>query len=199
MLEGKQEGQRLEGLPLIADDVTQLLIVGTFPGSESLRLGQYYANKRNQFWRFLSAAHQDNYERIDYQYRIARLLLRRVGLWDVYKSCLRRGSSDKEIRDPWLNDVGILKQVAPALRTVAFNGQKAAKHATAFRKFGYEVTVLPSSSPANAHANFANKADQWAALIMHYDIRPVEFPKAVVPQRPITAEMIRRGICEGRK
>ncbi len=41
----------------IIDRNSKVLILGTMPSEESLRLHQYYANPRNQFWQILAAVY----------------------------------------------------------------------------------------------------------------------------------------------
>lgn len=41
------------GLAPIIDDQAKILILGFMPGTESLKRGQYYANKRNQLWKIM--------------------------------------------------------------------------------------------------------------------------------------------------
>ncbi len=196
---GIEHGERLFGLPLIAHEKTQLLIVGTFPSQESLRKQEYYANTRNLFWEFISAAYEDDYRALPYQTRTARLLAHRVGIWDVYASCRRRGSSDNAICDEVLNDFAELLRVVRSLRMIAFNGMNAAKHAPVLQDLGYSVTRLPSSSPANTHATQAEKTREWAALLRQFSLTPVQLLKPFIPLQPVDAELIRQGIHEGRE
>jgi double-stranded uracil-DNA glycosylase len=153
-----QETITMQGLPPLIDRSIQILIVGTFPSEESLGLGQYYANPRNQFWKILGLVHGDDYLLLKYEHRCARMLARRVGLWDVFASCTRAGSTDSKIRNAALNDFSNLKKVAPSLRKVLFNGEKASLHAAVFTALGMATEVLPSSSSAPAAAS--NTADR---------------------------------------
>ena len=45
-----------KGLPPLLRPGLKVVLVGTEPGSESLRTKSYYANSRNSFWRDLHAA-----------------------------------------------------------------------------------------------------------------------------------------------
>jgi double-stranded uracil-DNA glycosylase len=85
----------------------------------------------------------------DYYERIEVLKQSRIGLWDVYRSCVRPGSMDKNITDPQLNSFSQLKLRAPKLTLVCFNGKKAGKSEGYLRRLGYVTRVLPSSSGAN--------------------------------------------------
>jgi hypoxanthine-DNA glycosylase len=42
--------QQLTGLPPVIAPGARLLILGSMPGAESLRRGEYYAHPRNVFW-----------------------------------------------------------------------------------------------------------------------------------------------------
>ena len=43
----------LKSFPPVAGPQTRLLIIGSMPGEASLRAGEYYAYKYNQFWRII--------------------------------------------------------------------------------------------------------------------------------------------------
>ena len=87
------------GLPHLLDENTKVLILGSFPGQEALEKEQYYINSRNQFWRLMkeilgwqAIPDEDNKRR-------SLLLSKGIGLWDVFESCSREGSSDSKIRN----------------------------------------------------------------------------------------------------
>jgi TDG/mug DNA glycosylase family protein len=76
------------------------------------------------------------------------LLKHRIGVWDVYRQCRRQGALDAAIQSAAVNDFPRLREDAPQLQRVCFNGQTAGKFAGWFQKAGYQTLVLPSTSPA---------------------------------------------------
>ena len=110
----------------IVDENSRILILGTLPGDESLRLDQYYANSRNQFWLILSIIYQDNIE-LNYASRLCYLRNKKIALWDVLKSANRKGSLDSEIGYEEPNDFYSLFTRYPQIVSIGFNGQKAEK------------------------------------------------------------------------
>ncbi len=88
---------------------------------------------------------------------------RGIGLWDVVATARRSGSLDAALRDVERHDLAALVATLPALRLVAFNGQKAAAIGSRALPPGIPQITLPSSSPAYTLA-FAAKAAAWAAL-----------------------------------
>ncbi len=70
------------GLEPVIDHASRILILGTLPGDESLRLGQYYSNPRNQFWRILAMSYDTSIPEA-YENRIRFLMSRGLALWDV--------------------------------------------------------------------------------------------------------------------
>jgi hypoxanthine-DNA glycosylase len=77
-----------------------------------------------------------------------------IGIWDVLAACHREGSLDSAIRDAKPNDCNSLREHAPLLTNVCFNGKTAGRFADVIGAAGYETLVRPSSSPANATLSF---------------------------------------------
>ena len=152
------------GLPPIADEETEVLVMGTLPSDLSLSKREYYANPSNDFWRLIGAVLNRDVEALSYQDRLAVLKTHRIGLWDTYHNCVRPGSLDSDITEQEPNDFSMLKSVAPKLRLVCFNGKEAAKSEAALRGLGYMTCVLPSSSSANRR-NSAERVRIWKSLL----------------------------------
>ncbi|MDB5763358.1 MAG: mug [Herminiimonas sp.] len=154
----------LTGLPPILDSDTRILILGSFPGAASLAADQYYAHPRNQFWALLSAVLEEELTGLPYAGRLVRLQAHGIGLWDAIAACEREGSLDAAIRNAQPNDFAALKHRCPNLVRVCFNGKTSGKLAPRFAEAGFEILVLPSSSPANAQLSFAQKLAFWRGI-----------------------------------
>jgi hypoxanthine-DNA glycosylase len=152
----------LTGLPPVADAGIKVLILGSFPSPASLQAGMYYAHKQNHFWRILAALLSQPLPELPLAERYACLLQHGIGLWDIYGRCRRQGALDAAIRDGEFNDFAALLAQAPRLRRVCFNGQTAARIQKHFVGLGFEVSALPSSSPAYT-LPFAEKLTRWRA------------------------------------
>lgn len=150
----------------IADENSRVLILGSIPGIESLRKGQYYGHDRNGFWHVIYALFEQEYEH-DYEKRTEFLLRHNIALWDVIKSCDREGSLDAHIKDPVINDFGSFFAQHPGIKSVFFNGRTAyglfKKH-IAFNFKGVSFAYLMSTSPAHA-VTFERKLKDWRKVI----------------------------------
>jgi hypoxanthine-DNA glycosylase len=155
---------RKAGFPAVVDANTRVLILGSLPGEASLALVQYYGNPRNAFWRLMEGALDTPLVPLAYEDRLAALLSRGVGLWDVIAEAERPGSLDAAIRAPAANDLLTLIETLPALRLVAFNGGTAAKLGSRLVGDRIATLALPSASPAHAARSFADKAEIWSQL-----------------------------------
>ncbi len=142
-----------------------MLILGSFPSAASLAAQQYYAHPQNQFWRVLGAVIGAPLTEMDYPARIAAVQAAGIAIWDIYATCARAGSLDSAIRDARANGIGALKESAPALRRICFNGRTAAKRLREIEALGYEALVLPSTSPAHAGMRFEEKLARWRAAL----------------------------------
>ena len=160
------------GFPPIFDPSARVLILGSLPGDESLRRGQYYGHPQNQFWKLLGAVFGRNLPHLEYERKCAFLLRKRIALWDVLKAAERRGSLDTAIRKERPNDLPALFGELPGLRAVGCNGGKA--HRSFCRHFGVwlnefpdEISLcrLPSSSPAYAAMPLEAKVRRWRQFL----------------------------------
>lgn len=154
------ESTLLVGFPPILDAETETLILGSFPSPSSLAAQQYYAHRQNQFWRVMSVLLGEPLCEFDYDEKQRCLLRHRVGLWDVFCACRREGALDSAIQAAVPNDLERLKNEAPKLRCVCFNGKTSGKFERWFGEQGYATFVLPSTSPAYTLA-FARKVELW--------------------------------------
>ena len=160
----------LRGLPPVIGPDARVLILGSFPGEESLRRGEYYAHPRNQFWPIMGALVGAGPE-LDYALRLERLKEAGIALWDVLGACRRQGSLDQRIdrdaREP--NPLRALRDRHPGLRHCLLNGSTAGSvfaRLPAAASPGLPHTVLPSTSPAHARLRLPDKLDRWRVALM---------------------------------
>lgn len=174
----------LQGFPPVLDAGVHTLILGSFPSEASLAAGQYYAHPRNQFWRILGNLLRQPLHELPYSRRLAALLAHGLGLWDVLGACERTGSLDADIRVPRANDFAPLRQRAPNLSRVLFNGLAAGRFTPQFQQAGLGVVILPSTSPAYAGMSFEQKLAHWhAAFEKRPRPVPAQLPKAAGGRR----------------
>jgi hypoxanthine-DNA glycosylase len=153
----------------IVDENCKVLILGTMPSVESLRKQEYYANKRNQFWKIvfslIGRTIINNYED-----KKNFLLMNHIAIWDVLYSCEREGSLDSNIKNTEPNDFNWLFMKYPSIKSIYFNGKTAEK---LYRRLVDKninngvmfLTALPSTSPANA-MKFEEKVREWQVILL---------------------------------
>jgi TDG/mug DNA glycosylase family protein len=155
-----------QGLPPAILPAARVLLLGSFPGEESLRQSQYYAHPRNQFWRLLGDVLAEPLAELPYTKRLRRLARYRIGVWDIITGCEREGSLDGDIRNASFAQFHWLAGHAPHLRLIAMNGKKAGTAQRRIEALGYRTLVLPSSSPAYT-LSYDEKLAAWRALRPH--------------------------------
>ncbi|HAF45497.1 MAG: DNA-deoxyinosine glycosylase [Sideroxydans sp. GWF2_59_14] len=160
---------RLHSFPPVADEQSNLLILGSMPGKESLKQKQYYAHPQNAFWKIMGdlvGAHPT----LPYQQRLSALTAAHIALWDVLKTCERQGSLDSNIQNETANDFASFFKNHPHITHVFFNGAKAEQ---SFKKFvlgkqklpPLKFVRLPSTSPAHAGMRYAEKLQAWKTAV----------------------------------
>ena len=155
----------------VADTNARVLILGSMPGVESLRAGQYYAHPRNAFWRIMGdlvGATPD----LPYAKRILRVRQSGIALWDVLAACMREGSLDAAIDEQSIiaNDLVSFLAQHRNITHVYFNGATAercfAQHVQpALEPEALRLQRLPSTSPAHAAMSYAKKLQVWRSIL----------------------------------
>ncbi|PAF43290.1 DNA-deoxyinosine glycosylase [Helicobacter sp. 11S03491-1] len=147
----------------VYDEDCKILILGSFPSKKS-RESFYYAHSQNRFWKILSRLFgMENLESIEMKKGI--LLMHHIALWDVVGQCDIQGSSDACIQNVIANDINRILRLAPIKRIFA-NGKKAGE---LYLKYSYpstkqEITVLPSTSAANAKYSLDLLLKEWSVV-----------------------------------
>jgi double-stranded uracil-DNA glycosylase len=151
----------------VVDTHARVLILGTLPGEESLKMKRYYAKKTNTFWRIMGDLLGDLPD--GYEDRLKCLKKSGIALWDVCLSCERAGSLDSRIVTSTVvaNDFGTFLRTYPSIRLICFNGSTAEK---LFRRkvnadfSGIRYELLPSSSAAHA-ITYERKSIVWRNIL----------------------------------
>ena len=158
--------------PPVVNKTCKVLILGSMPGLDSLRFQQYYGHKRNSFWHIIFSLTSTEASD-DYRVKKKCLLKNKIAVWDVLKSCDRKGSLDSAIKKKSIvtNDFKNFFKMYPSIRTVFFNGATAQNE---FNKrvvpelkesFGYiKYHRLPSTSPAMAMMTREEKLSKWSLI-----------------------------------
>jgi len=158
-----------EGFPPVEPRRASVLVLGSLPGAESIRRGEYYGHPRNAFWPIMGKLFGAGPD-LSYRHRLRKLADHGVMLWDVLRAAERRGSLDAAIhpRRVRANDIAGLLARHPGLERIVFNGAAAE---VLFRRHvlpqcrerlaGMRLVRLPSTSPAHASRSFEEKLALW--------------------------------------
>lgn len=145
----------------VFDAHSRILILGSFPSVRSRETGFYYGHPQNRFWPLMARLFQQPHIPQSTEERRALVLVHGVALWDVIDSCEITGSSDASIRNALVNDIpGLLSRTQ--IQHIFCNGKQAF---SLFQKhFDLPVTLLPSTSAANAAWSLDKLADAWQVI-----------------------------------
>lgn len=170
---GRAQVAKLPPLPDYLQPGLDIVFVGINPGERSARIGHYYGNPRNPFWRLLHEARLTPRQLRPEEDHLLPTL--GIGITDIVKRP-SRGAGDlagAEFRRgrPALE----AKLFAARPRIVCFNSVTAFVRyfgPSAFRRFGRQqvtigdsrVFVMPSTSPANAAVPLTTKRRYFVAL-----------------------------------
>ena len=155
--------------PPLINTQSHTLILGSLPGTESLRQQKYYAHPRNAFWRIVYTLYGKNPDE-DYSLRYGFILSNNLALWDVCASAKRIGSADNKMVDIEPNDIAALLNNYPNIQRIVLNGRKAEKE---YRRFFCKLTIpaiyAPSTSPALTNYVTDTKVSFQIIVLEHAD------------------------------
>lgn len=161
----------IQSFPPIENPTATVLILGSMPGKESLRAGQYYAHPRNAFWAIMGEL-VGAAPALPYESRIQKLKSSGIALWDVLASCTRHSSMDADIEKASIcpNDFAAFLLKHPRITHIYFNGTMAEQ---CFRRYALPLIEhrtlrylrLPSTSPANASMSYQQKLNAWKVIL----------------------------------
>src|SRR3989338_1327546 len=161
----------IQCFPPIENPTAHILILGSMPGKESLRAGQYYAHPRNAFWTIMGEL-VGAATFLPYEARIKKLKSAGIAVWDVLASCRRRSSMDADIEADSIcaNDFASFFHAHSHITHVFFNGTMAEQ---CFHRHVNPLPVnrplhflrLPSTSPANASMSYEQKQNAWRTIL----------------------------------
>ena len=152
------------GLPPVYDEKSRIMILGSFPSVRSRAEGFYYGHPQNRFWKVLAAVLGESVP-TDIPGKRALLLRNGIALWDAAETCEIKGSSDASMRSVVPNDAAALAAKLGITRIFA-NGKTAAALCKKYIIPGtsLELTVLPSTSPANASWSLERLCEAWRVI-----------------------------------
>ncbi|WP_107696046.1 DNA-deoxyinosine glycosylase [Campylobacter concisus] len=152
----------------IFDKNSKILILGSFPSVVSRKLGFYYANPQNRFWRVLAGILNAPLP-TSMDEKINFLIASRIAIYDAAISCEIKGSSDAKMT---AIEPANLEPIFSGARIaqVYANGGKAHEICEKYLKTqilnatGKPPLKLPSTSSANANFSFERLAQEWKVV-----------------------------------
>ena len=157
-----------QGLEAWCGDEPYVLILGTLPGDESLRLQAYYQNKsHNSFYKIMERLFERESGASDKDF----VLSHHIALWDCMKEAEREGSTDAKIKDGSIvpNEIEQFLILHPTITTICLNG--TGKTTDTFNNYfcveelekKFKIISLPSTSNA-CGKSFEEKFKAWSVV-----------------------------------
>lgn len=151
-------------IPPVYNELSRVLILGSFPSVKSRENRFFYGHPQNRFWKVLAGVYERAVPQTIEEKKVL-LLECGIALWDVIASCEIEGSADSTIKHAVPNDVGQILEAADIGR-IFVNGKTAEKYYNRYLRdhLGREAICLPSTSPANAAWNLERLIEQWKQI-----------------------------------
>lgn len=148
----------------IFDKNSRVLILGTMPSPKSREYGFYYMHPQNRFWRVMGILFDESIPE-SAEEKTQWLKKHNIALWDVLHSCDIKNAADSTIKNPVINDLGLIFTTSDIKRVFA-TGKKAAELYNKYCPYAekYPITTLPSTSPANCAYSLDRLIDEYSKI-----------------------------------
>ncbi|MDY0345008.1 MAG: DNA-deoxyinosine glycosylase [Bacilli bacterium] len=151
--------------PLLYDENSTVLILGSFPSVKAVADGYYYANPNNRFYKMMSVIFETDFVSIPWEKKKELLLQHHLALHDSIGYCQILGSSDAKISDVKPSNLHEIFSKA-RIKKVICNGAKAYhEYIRFFSDIDIPVVQAPSTSPANAKMQLDDLVSAWKAVL----------------------------------
>jgi len=170
---------KIHSFPPVLPEHPRVLILGSMPSRKSLEKEEYYGHPRNHFWIIMTGLFGEAVPEM-YEEKKQLLIRHGIALWDVYASCFRPGSLDRDISQPEYNDISGLLSGCREIRAVCCNGTAAAAGFSRLRRQepsleqiiterDISVHRLPSTSPipTKFYRSAEDKISQWKTVVTY--------------------------------
>lgn len=149
----------------IIDEHSKILILGSIPSVVSVQKGYYYAHPTNRFYPVVSKLFGQDFISPPWTKKRQMLLDHGLALYDALIAGTLQGSSDASIEGGTVVSLETLLQGHP-IRHIYCNGW-AAYHTVrqAYPLFPIPITVLPSTSAANATWSLEQLVEAWKVIL----------------------------------
>ncbi len=149
----------------IFDERSRVLMLGTLPSPKARELGIPYGHPQNRFWPVLAALFDEPVPP-DPEGKRELALRHRVAIWDTISECDIAGASDASIRNVVPSDLSRVLDAAP-IRAIFATGTKSGQLYRRYqeRATGRPITVLPSTSPANASFRLPDLIERYRVIL----------------------------------
>ena len=142
---------------------SEILILGSFPSPKSRESNFYYGHKKNRFWKILSSLYKEKLP-ISISEKKEFLWKNKIALFDAIDSLSIIGASDASIQKARPTNLGDVLENSK-VRHIFCNGKIAYEYCLKGDTKGLPITLLPSSSSANASYSLDKLIKNWRIIL----------------------------------
>ena len=156
--ENQKDSKKIASFLPIEDDCSEILVLGSVPGPESLLKNEYYASNSNSMWKIIASLFNNGIPFQSYKEKLDCLHHNHIALWDVYSSCNREGAQDSKIKNAKMNNLNEFIE-SHHIKLVLLNGKEAM---CAFETTDISIPHKYVVSTSNAYPKpLEEKIEEW--------------------------------------
>lgn len=149
----------------VMDEHSKMIILGSIPSVVSVQRGYYYAHPTNRFYPVLSQLFGRDFVSPPWSKKRQMLLDQGIALYDAWMAGTLQGSSDASIEGAKVVSLETLLQ-GRCIRHIYCNGSASYRAVIqAYPSFSIPITLLPSTSAANASWSLERLVEAWKVIL----------------------------------